>query len=80
LGTGNDYAWHTLGLPKELQVLPKTRTGDHVGVQGVGIARGEELLIRSDDPIQAHIDGELGRDYKFDICIVPSALIVMTPS
>jgi diacylglycerol kinase (ATP) len=64
---------------KALQVLPKTKTGRHTGEREVEIRRAKKILIRSDQPIQAHVEGEPLRARSFDIRIVPAALTVMTP-
>ena len=65
---------------KALQVLPKTKTGRHIGERAVEMRQARQILIRSNRPVQAHVDGELLHAPSFDIRIVPAALTVMTPA
>jgi diacylglycerol kinase (ATP) len=64
---------------KALQILPKTKNGRHTGESGVELLRAKQILIRSDRPVQAHVDGDPLRAGSFDIRVVPAALTVMTP-
>lgn len=64
---------------KALRALPKTKTGGHVGLKEVEIVRAQEVSVRCDQPIQAHIDGDPVRDQSYNLRVMPGALTVMTP-
>jgi diacylglycerol kinase (ATP) len=64
---------------KALRELPTTKTGRHIGLKEVEIVRAEEVIVYSDKPIQAHVDGDPVRDLSFNIRVMPGALMVMTP-
>ncbi|HUS13925.1 MAG TPA: diacylglycerol kinase family lipid kinase, partial [Chloroflexia bacterium] len=64
---------------KALQVLPKTRTGRHLGEREVEMRRAGTVHIRGTGPVLAHVDGEPLRATAFEMRIMPGALTVMTP-
>ena len=65
---------------KALRVLPMTKDGRHLGVREIEMLRGKEITLRSEKPIQAHVDGDPIRSHSFDVRIVPGGLTVMTPA
>jgi diacylglycerol kinase (ATP) len=70
---------HEMSRFKALRALPTTKTGGHVSLKEVEIVRAQEVTVRCDKPIQAHIDGDPVRDLSYNIRVMPGALTVMTP-
>ena len=49
----------------------------HGGLREVRLLRAQHVTLASPHPVRAHIDGELISTERFDIRIVPGALMVM---
>jgi diacylglycerol kinase (ATP) len=62
---------------KALAALPLARAGRHGGLREVRLLRAQHVTLLSPRPVRAHMDGELVSDRRFDIRIVPGALMVM---
>ena len=63
-------------LPDIARHLPKLLNGSHVGIPQVRMARVQDLVIESDAPVPAHVDGELlGTDLtRIEVTILPGAM------
>ena len=59
--------------------LVLAKEGKHTNLREVIMLRGRSVQIRSPQPIQTHVDGELQTGRQFDITIRPGALAVMMP-
>ena len=64
---------------KALFALPLAKAGRHGWLREVTLLHARQVRIRSARPVRAHVDGELVRDRRFDLTIVPGGLIVMLP-
>lgn len=63
-------------LPISLQRLPLVRRGAHVGSPEVTFYRAKSLSIEARKPLYMQMDGEIIRDSRFLIEILPAALCV----
>jgi diacylglycerol kinase (ATP) len=70
-----------LGKLEALRHLPKALDGSHLGLPWVTIPRGREVVLASDRPLTAHIDGNLATGVAnpepLRIRILPRALRVL---
>lgn len=73
-----------LGKLEALRHLPKALDGSHVGLPWVTILRAREVVLASDRPLTAHVDGNLATGVAHPeplrIRILPRALRVLAPS
>ena len=73
-----------LGRLEALRHLPKALDGSHVGLPWVTILRGVEVVLASDRPLTAHVDGNLvtgaAHPEPLRIRILPRALRVLAPA
>lgn len=73
-----------LGKIEALRHLPKALDGSHVGLPWATILRGREVVLASDRPLTAHVDGNLATGVAHPeplrIRILPRALRVIVPS
>ena len=59
---------------KRFFYLPKVQKGKHMNLSFVEAFRGKRMLLQSESPLLAHLDGELMEADKFEIQILPQAL------
>lgn len=73
-----------LGKLEALRHLPKALDGSHVGLPWVTILRGREVVLASDRPLTAHVDGNLATGVAHPeplrIRLLPRALRVLAPA
>lgn len=73
-----------LGRLEALRHLPKALDGSHTGLPWVTILRAREVVLASDRPLTAHIDGNLAtlvaHPEPLRIRILPRALRVLAPA
>jgi diacylglycerol kinase family enzyme len=73
-----------LGRLEALRHLPKALDGSHLGLPWVTILRGREVVLASDRPLTAHVDGNLSTGVAHPeplrIRILPRALRVLVPA
>ncbi len=63
-----------LSLPGALARLPFVIFGKHTGMKPVHMSRHTSILIESQTPLPAQIDGEVLMEKRYDISILPGAL------
>ena len=68
-----------LTLPQALARLPFVVTGKHTRMRPVHMARARSLVIDSDEPLPAQMDGEVAVGSHFEISILPQALECIVP-
>ena len=68
-----------LSLPQALMRLPFVVLGKHTGMKVVRMSRRTSVVIESDDPMPAQIDGEVMVDRRFEVEIVPDAIECIVP-
>lgn len=68
-----------LGLAEALLRLPFVIAGRHTHMKPVHMSRHTSLLIESDDPLPAQIDGEVFLDRRYDISMLPGAIECIVP-
>jgi YegS/Rv2252/BmrU family lipid kinase len=61
-------------LLRALSLLHAIERGKHVGQREVHIVRCEHIVLESNTPVNAQLDGELSRATRFDVRILPGAL------
>lgn len=66
-------------LPGVLRLLPFVLFGKHLSQRGVELHRGRKVLVRSEDKLPIHADGEIVADWvkQLEIEIVPGSLTVL---
>jgi YegS/Rv2252/BmrU family lipid kinase len=73
-----------LGKLEALRHLPKALDGSHVGLPWATILRAREVVLASDRPLTAHVDGNLATGVAHPdplrIRILPRALRVLAPA
>jgi len=69
-----------LTLPQALMRLPFVIFGRHTGMSVVRMSRHTSIVIESDDPMPAQIDGEVMLDRRFEISILPGAIECVIPA
>lgn len=71
-----------LSLPRALRLLPRVRSGLHVGQDDILYRHVEGIRIRSRVPLPIHCDGEVPSQAASDITIrvVPASLDVLVPA
>ena len=68
-----------LTLPQALMRLPFVVVGKHTGMKVVRMSRRRTVVIESDCPMPAQIDGEVMVSDRFDVEIVPDAIECIVP-
>jgi YegS/Rv2252/BmrU family lipid kinase len=68
-----------LSLPQALMRLPFVVTGKHTNMKPVHMSRHTSLVIESDGPLPAQIDGEVLLDSRYEITMLPSAIECIVP-
>lgn len=76
-----DVVWSSkVSLPDVLRLLPAVLRGTHTGHPRIHTARAREVTVELDEPLAAHVDGELLEDSsRFEVRIVPGSLRVVAP-
>jgi diacylglycerol kinase (ATP) len=66
-------------LPALLHLLPRVMVGKHLGQWGVELHRGRHVIVRSEDRLPIHADGEIVADWvqELEIEILPGRLTVL---
>lgn len=68
-----------LSLPQTLMRLPFVIFGKHVNMKPVKMSRHTSVLIESETPLPAQIDGEVFLEDRYEIRILPAAIECMVP-
>lgn len=68
-----------LTLPQALMRLPFVVVGKHTGMKVVRMSRRTTVVIESDCPMPAQIDGEVMVSSRFEVEIVPDAIECIVP-
>ncbi len=68
-----------LSLSQALLRLPFVVAGKHTKMKPVHMSRHSSLVIESDSPIPAQIDGEVFLKNRYEISMLPSAIECMVP-
>jgi YegS/Rv2252/BmrU family lipid kinase len=68
-----------LSLPQALIRLPFVIVGKHTRMRPVHMYRHATIVIDSDEPIPAQIDGEVMVDRHFEIALLPGAIECLVP-
>ncbi|MEX2581827.1 MAG: diacylglycerol kinase family protein [Gemmatimonadota bacterium] len=66
-------------LPGVLNLLPRVVAGKHLGQRGVELHRGRHVIVRSDERLPIHADGEIVADWvrEMEIEVLPGRLTVL---
>jgi diacylglycerol kinase (ATP) len=67
---------------KMLALVPRFLKGTHLSHRDISIRSMREMSVTSDDPLYAHVDGEILAEqaHRIDIRIVPSSLRLIAPT
>lgn len=68
-----------LSLPQALMRLPFVIFGKHTGMKVVRMSRRRSVVIESEHPMPAQIDGEVLVDRRFEITLLPAAVECIVP-
>lgn len=68
-----------LSLPECLWRLPFVVMGKHTKMKPVHMSRQRSLIIESDEPMPAQIDGEVLLDRRYEVSILPDAIECIVP-
>ncbi|MEL7667210.1 MAG: diacylglycerol kinase family protein [Actinomycetota bacterium] len=68
-----------LSLPQALVRLPFVVVGKHTGMKVVRMSRHRSVVIESDEPIPAQIDGEVMVGNRFEVEVLPLAIEYVVP-
>lgn len=68
-----------LSLPQTLLRLPFVIFGKHVNMKPVQMSRHTSVLIESETPLPAQIDGEVFLENRYEIRILPAEIRCMVP-
>lgn len=68
-----------LSLTQALMRLPFVVMGKHTRMKPVHMARHRSIVIESDDPMPAQIDGEVMVGTRFEVSVLPSAVEYIVP-
>lgn len=61
-------------LLRALRLLPAVERGVHVGEPETTIVRCRRIILESDHPVNAQLDGELTQATRFEVSLLPGAL------
>ena len=61
---------------RALRLLPMVESGKHITQPEVSRRRVRHIILQAEQPIFAHLDGEVVRDRRFEAQILPGALLV----
>jgi diacylglycerol kinase (ATP) len=61
-----------LSVFKRLRYLPVIEKGKHLDLPFIDYYNTQKIIIKSDQPIQSHLDGEYLESYQFNIEILPA--------
>jgi diacylglycerol kinase family enzyme len=67
---------HKPSQRRALSLLPLVEKGKHIDQPEVQRLRVRAVAMQADQPIYAHLDGEVMRAPRFDVSILPGALLV----
>ncbi len=68
-----------LSLPEALVRLPAVVLGKHTRMKPVHMSRCASLIIESDGPVPAQIDGEVLLENRYEISMLPGAIECVVP-
>jgi YegS/Rv2252/BmrU family lipid kinase len=68
-----------LSLPGALARLPFVIFGKHTKMKPVHMSRHSRIVLESDEPMPAQIDGEVMLERRYDISILPGAAVCIVP-
>lgn len=68
-----------LSLPEALVRLPFVVFGKHTKMKPVHMSRHRSVVIESDDPMPAQIDGEVMVNRRFEVTVLPQAIECVVP-
>ncbi|MRR13051.1 diacylglycerol kinase family lipid kinase, partial [bacterium] len=68
-----------LSFPEALVRLPFVVFGKHTKMKPVHMSRHRSVVIESDDPMPAQIDGEVMVDRRFEVTVLPQAIECVVP-
>lgn len=68
-----------LSLPQALVRLPFVVLGKHTGMKVVRMSRHRSVVIESDEPMPAQIDGEVMVGNRFEVEVLPLAIECVVP-
>jgi len=68
-----------LSLPQALMRLPFVIFGKHTKMKVVHMSRHQSIVIDSDDPMPAQVDGEVLVARRFEITVLPGAIECIVP-
>lgn len=76
-----DVVWSSkVSLPEVLRLLPTVLRGTHTGHPKIHTARAREVAVELEEPLAAHVDGELlPPSSRFEARVVPGSLRVVAP-
>ena len=69
-----------LSLPQALMRLPFVIVGKHTKMKVVHMSRHSSIVIESDHPVPAQIDGEVLLEKRYEIRILPGAIECVVPA
>lgn len=68
-----------LSLPQALVRLPFVIAGKHTGMKVVHMSRHSSVVVDSDSPLPAQIDGEVLLESRYEISMLPGAVECVVP-
>ena len=68
-----------LSLPEALVRLPFVIAGKHTKMKPIHMSRHTSVVIESADPVPAQIDGEVLLERRYEISMLPGAIICIVP-
>lgn len=69
-----------LSLTQALVRLPFVILGKHTGMKPVHMSRRGSIVIESDEPMPAQIDGEVMLERRYEISVLPGAIECVVPA
>jgi diacylglycerol kinase (ATP) len=63
-------------LLRALKLLPIVQKGEHTSLPEATFYRAKSVYIEAQQPVNVHMDGEIGRATSYDARILPGALWV----
>ncbi|MCI3922284.1 diacylglycerol kinase family lipid kinase [Paenibacillus sp. TRM 82003] len=71
---------HSLSRPQLLRYFPSIYRGDHIRLPYVTMLTGSRMVVRSEDRVAAHADGEPVEFRAADIAVIPNGIEVFVPT